>query len=288
MDFHSPTYEHFDTSSANADPEDFHSEEYMEYRRRVFQELASEYDKYGNTDKQQPLDSKLISEIPREYTLSDIQYPLSPTQDYSYSNSLHSGSDIHEDDQLVSFGNAPGDLSPLQQPTWDDSDLQPETVLTSPLLRNTGVKNLGGQRTDLISFSDKDFQNKENMSLLYNNENDRYDNPKPDHGLNEDTIPSMHWTELEKQLEVMTKYHEEQTNLKQDHSQSRKTFSPPSKRRSRSNLQKQKMTEKRCFRNYQRVTQTSIVFHSVQTNHGTNQDLKDLIRETIRIYRYAI
>ncbi|XP_039251415.2 uncharacterized protein LOC120328907 isoform X1 [Styela clava] len=234
MDFHSPTYEHFDT--ANANPEDFHSEEYMEYRRRVFQELASEYDKYGNTDKQQPSESKLISNIPREYTLSDIQYPLSPTQDYSYSNSLHSVSDFHEDDPLVSFG----DLSPSQQPVWDDSDLQPEQILPSPSLKKTSEITSSDQRTNLISFS-KDNNPNDKMSLLHNEENSWYKNTsEEDHRNNEDIIPSMHWTELEKQLEVLTKHHEEQTNLKQQSPEIHRTFSPPSKRRSRTNLQKQK------------------------------------------------
>lgn len=82
--------------------------------RRVFDELASEYNKFERNPPR--YESDIINEIPDFSPTSPIQHEF-PSY---YSVDRHSANNTAF---VLSIGDAPGDISPTQQPTWDDSDL---------------------------------------------------------------------------------------------------------------------------------------------------------------------
>nr|XP_002130033.1 uncharacterized protein LOC100187054 [Ciona intestinalis] len=126
---------------------EFHSEAYLEYRRRVFEQLAEEYER----EKQQKQEVEIHNDQPFNQTNNQ-------SNDVLHSSCEDDQTDENED--LLK-------LSPDLQPAWDDSDLKSHAYISSPHQDVTnGLWQKQEDFSDLISTDN--FQESTDNSVGYN------------------------------------------------------------------------------------------------------------------------
>lgn len=122
------------------------NEEYLQYRRLVYQELEN-----GKRKSQDFISSV---EIPTDFGsfALDMRYQISPTlQDYQrfhneYRTEVDENTSDSQDELLKD--------SPTQQPVWDDSDLKTDLILSPPI--NTDLRyNTDNVKTQFLHFSEQ-------------------------------------------------------------------------------------------------------------------------------------
>uniref|UniRef100_H2Z618 Uncharacterized protein n=1 Tax=Ciona savignyi TaxID=51511 RepID=H2Z618_CIOSA len=93
---------------------EFHSEAYLEYRRRVFEQLAVEYEK----EKQQKQQLEILPE-------NELIEPS-----YDHNDLLHSS--YYDAEEIKDESEDLLKQSPELQPAWDDSDLKSHAYISTP------------------------------------------------------------------------------------------------------------------------------------------------------------
>lgn len=119
------------------------NEEYLQYRRLVYEELEN--------GKRKSQDFITGMEIPTEFEsyALDLRYQIAPTlQDYQRFNAEYrTDENSDSQDELLKD-------SPTQQPVWDDSDLKTDLILSPPI--NTDLRyNTDKVKTQFSHFSEQ-------------------------------------------------------------------------------------------------------------------------------------